>query len=404
MNYLAGGTNSPIPIPAHYPNDIVSGNGPYIVNKNGDKYIDLWMGYGALLFGHADPEIIETVRKNIKNGWLFSCQTYAEKELSEIIHKIIPSAERVRFATTGSDAVAYSIRVSRAYTGRKKVLSISGGYHGVHEGMIPSGGALIDLPPDLIPFNDIVSVEERLKTKEYACFLLEPILANSGCTPPQENYLEKIREICNKTDTILVFDEIVTGFRISIQGAQGFYNVVPDVSIFSKAIACGFPLSVVCGKKKIMETLIPTGDVFFAGTFNGNPLSLIVSKTVINKMQNCDVYIKNEEMGSRFRKFIIDQINNFQLSACVQGISSMSTIAFGCRSFERGIKFEQHDANAYNFFIKEMAKRHFLLPPLPTETIFLSPVHECVFDDIKDAIKQSLEEVKNSYHKKTQFV
>ena len=399
MNYLAGGVNSPIPIPKYYPDSIISGNGPYVINKNGDKYIDLWMGYGALIFGHADSEIVENIKNNIKNGWFFSYQTSLEKEVSEIIHDIIPCAERVRFATTGSDAVAYSLRATRSYSGRKKVLSIIGGYHGVHEGMIPSAGTTNDLNLDLVPFNDIMAVSDKLKSKEYACFLLEPILSNSGCTPPQGNYLKEVRKICDETGTILIFDEIVVGFRVGLHGAQGFYGVIPDMSLFSKAIAGGLPLSVICGKKEIMDKFIPTGDVFFAGTFNANPLSLGISKVVISKLKKGDLYIKNQELGDDMRKYISNQINNLELAACVQGVSSMLTIAFGCNSFKKGIKLEQCDEKAYSFFIEEMAKRHVLLPPLPTETIFLSPVHESVFDEIKIAIKQSLEELKKGYYK-----
>jgi len=398
MNYLAGNVNSPIPIPIYYPKDIVAGKGPYVVNKNGDRYIDLWMGYGALLFGHADPEIVQVIQKSIKNGWFFSYQTFLEKELSETIHNIIPSAERVRFATTGSDAVAYAIRASRAYTGRKKVLAIIGGYHGVHEGIMPSEGTVNKYNPTLIPFNDIKAVEEKLKKKEYACFILEPILANSGCTPPDKGYLKKIKTICNRTGTILIFDEIVTGFRVGLQGAQGYFNVIPDLSLFSKAIASGLPLSVVCGKKKIMETFIPTGNVFFANTFNGNPLSLIVAKTVIDKLKNSNVNSKNEYLGHQLRNYIAEQINNIELPACVQGISSMATLAFGCKSFRKGIKMEKIDDKAYNLFIQKMVKKHVLLPPLPTETIFLSPVHEAVMDDIKKAFKSSLEEIKKEIY------
>lgn len=334
-NYLAGNVNSPIPIPTYYPSDIIKGEGPYVFNKNGDKYIDMWMSYGALLFGHADPDIIQTVNDNIKNGWFFSYQTYFEKELSDIIHNIIPCAEKVRFATTGSDAVAYSIRASKAHTHRQKVLSIIGGYHGVHEGMIPSAGTLDNLFLDLIPFNDIEVVSEKLKNKEYACFLLEPILANSGCTPPQENYLKEIRKICNETGTILIFDEIVMGFRINLHGVQGYYGVTPDLSLFSKAIAGGLPLSAVCGKKEIMENFIPVGNVFFAGTFNANPLSLNVSKTVIDKLKNGNFYTKTQELGDDLRSYINDQINKLQLPACVQGIASMLTIAFGCNNFNK---------------------------------------------------------------------
>lgn len=398
-NHLAGEVNSPIPIPIYYPSDIVKGEGPYVFNKNGDKYIDMWMGYGALLFGHLDQDVIQTINNSIKNGWFFSYQTYIEKELSSIIHEIIPSAEKIRFATTGSDAVAYSIRASKCYTKRQKVLSIIGGYHGVHEGMITSAGVLDNQNLTLVPFNDISAVDEKLRNNEYACFILEPILANSGCTPPHENYLKEIRKICNKTGTILIFDEIVTGFRVSIHGAQGLFNVTPDLSLFSKAIAGGLPLSVVCGKREIMENFIPTGNVFFAGTFNANPLSLNVSKTIINKLKTTDFYKETQELGDDLRNFIKEQISKLQIPACVQGMASMLTIAFGCSSFEKGIKLETCNDTIYNFFIEEMAKRHVLFPPLPTETVFLSPVHKSVIKKIKEAIKQSLKMVKDKYYK-----
>lgn len=396
MNYLAGGANSPIPIPTNYPRDIIKGHGPYIFDKDGSKFIDLWMGYGALFFGHEDPEIRKTIAKSIKNGWFFSYQTDIEKEVAQLIHDLVPCAERIRFSTTGSDAVAYAIRVARAYSLRKKILSIIGGYHGVHEGMIPSGGTESS-NPDLIPFNDIKAAEKKLKTKKYACLIMEPVLANSGCTPPDVGYLKKIRKICDKTKTVLIFDEIVTGFRVSLAGAQGFYNVSPDLTLFSKAIAGGLPLSVVCGKKKIMENFMPPGEVFFAGTFNGSPLSLAVAKTVIKKLKQKDTYRNNAKLGDDFRSFIQNQIDELKLPACVQGVASMSTLAFGCKSFNKGIKMENFDIAAYNLFIQKMAKRHILFPPLPTETVFLSPVHRKVLKQIKLAIKQSLEELKKEY-------
>jgi glutamate-1-semialdehyde 2,1-aminomutase len=393
LNYLAGGRNSPIPIPDHYPKDIVAGEGAWVINKDGSRYIDLWMGYGALLFGHAPKDIADVIANNIKNGWFFSYQTYIEKELAEIIQNIIPSAERIRFATTGSDAVAYAVRVSRAYTSRRKVLSINGGYHGVHEGMMPSQGIIEGGEPDRVAFNDIEAVERILKSNEYACFILEPILANAGCTPPQANYLKEIRRICDRTGTILIFDEIVTGFRIDLHGAQGFYNVTPDLSLFSKAISSGFPLSVICGKEQIMNSFMPSGNVFFAGTFNGNPLSLLIAKTVIEKLKDKSFYEKNQRIGDDFRNHVQTEIDRLRIKAGVQGIASMATLAFGCEKFERGLFLEEYDSKAYDAFIKKMAKRGVLMPPLPTETIFLSYVHVDVMDQIKSSIHESLTEM-----------
>lgn len=387
-NYLAGSVNSPIPIPRSYPSDIVKGKGSFVFDKNGERYIDMWMGYGALLFGHSDPKIIKLIRKEIDKGWFFSYQTRAEKELSVLLHETIPSAERVRFATSGSDAVAYAIRASRAFTQRNKVLSIKGGYHGVHERMIDSGGVL-GSKPDRIAFNDILAATKALKTKQYACLILEPILANSGCTPPSQKYLSSVKNECESAGTVLIFDEIVTGFRIALGGAQSKFNVIPDMSLFSKAIAGGFPLSVVAGRKDILEQFIPNGDVFFAGTFNAHPTSLLIAKHIINRLKDGKLHKKLALFGENIRNHINSEIHSSKLNACVQGVGSMFTIAFGCSSFASGIVNEKYDEKLYEKFVSILAEHGILFPPLPTETVFLSPAHIAAQDEIKDSISKA---------------
>jgi glutamate-1-semialdehyde 2,1-aminomutase len=394
-NYLASGVNSPIPIPEFYPSNIIKGDGVYVIDYDNNKYIDMWMSYGALLFGHADEDIVKIAQDTLKNGWFYSYQTKIEKELSQILHKYIPSAEVIRYATTGSDAVAYAIRAARSYTKRKNVLTIKGGYHGAHEGMISTRGTTINLAPEYVNFNDEKEVYNKLKKGDYACLIVEPILANSGCVPPKENYLKRLREICNETNTVLIFDEIVTGFRISIGGAQEKFGVTPDISTFSKAIASGFPLSVIAGKKVILEEYMPRGDVFFAGTFNGHPLSLNIAKKVIEKLEDGKIHTDLNKLGEKFRKEISNHLNKIQAKACIQGIASMFTIAFGCRSFKYGIVNENYDVNSYNDFISKLAKKGILFPPLPTETVFLSNIHEPLADEIIFAIKDTLDEMKN---------
>lgn len=395
MNYLAGGVNSPIPIPQYYPNNIISGEGPFVFDKNGKKYIDLWMGYGALLFGHADKELIECATDALKKGWFFSYQTLAEKEFSEVLHKAIPSAEVVRYATTGSDSVAYAIRAARAHTKRSKVLTIDGGYHGVHEGMISVEGTSIKETPDYIQFNDIETAKKALETKEYACMILEPVLANAGCTPPEEGYLQALRNLCTETETVLIFDEVVTGIRLSTGGAQKVFGVTPDLSTFSKAIASGLPLSVIAGKKEILERYIPTGDVFFAGTFNGHPLSLAVATKVQQRLEDGKTHEELTEMGNYFRTTVAKMIKDLYLNASIQGYASMLTIAFGCKSFTKGIRNEEFDSQAYEYFISKMAEQGVLFPPLPTESVFLSLVHKKVLDEVLNKIKLVLESMKN---------
>lgn len=389
-NYLAGGVNSPIPIPEYYPKNIVRGEGPYVYDKDGSRFVDMWMGYGALLFGHADPDIVKSIQAAVEKAFFFSYQTLIEKEYSEEIHNLIPSAELIRYATTGSDAVAYAIRLARTYTKRDKVLSILGGYHGAHEGMVSTTGTTIKTPPEFVKFNDPKAVSDKLESESFACMILEPVLANTGCTPPNEGYLQEIRDICTRTGTVLIFDEVVNGFRMSIGGSQRRFGVTPDLSIFSKAIAAGLPLSLIAGKKEIMKHYMPTGEVFFAGTFNGHPLSIAVAKTVLKKLDDGEIYEQLDEMGDHFRLEINNLISEYDLNIAIQGIGSMFTIGFGCKSFNQGITNENFDSDAYQEFIRRMAKQNILFPPLPTETVFLSPVHQSILKDIIEKTKNTL--------------
>lgn len=395
-NFLAGGTNSPIPYPSNYPRFIVKGKDQYVYDEEGNEYIDMWMGYGALILGHANDRIIEAVNERVSNGHFFSYPTLLEVEIAEMLHNQIPCAELVRFSTSGSDAVAYALRAARAYTNRKKVLSLVGGYHGVHENMIPSKGT-ISTPEyiiDFVKFNDIDEARDKLNTKEYACFILEPVMANSGCTVPEDNYLQRVRDLCTETETVLIFDEVVTGFRLSPGGAQQYFNVVPDLATFSKAIANGFPLSAVCGKKPMMEQFMPVGNTFFAGTFNGSPISLTSAKVVQSTLIDEDIHQQINTMGDEIRSFIKECIDELNLNACVQGIGSMFTIAFGCKEFKHGLKASGFSSEKYEEFIKLMAEKKILFPPLQSETVFLSMVHKESIDYIKKSIKESLYAVK----------
>lgn len=401
-NYLAGGTNTPIPIPRYYPQWIKGGKGAYVYDIKNKKYIDLWMGYGALLLGHTDIGLIHRITERLKDGWFFSIPSELELDVAELIHKLVPSAEKIRFATTGSDAVAYAVRVARTYTSRKHILSIIGGYHGVHEGFVQTSGIIDSLRNfiDYIPFNDIESAEKYLRTRKYAAILTEPVLANAGCTPPEENYLWEMRELCNQTDTLLIFDEIVTGFRLDKGGAQTYFGVVPDISIFSKALANGLPLAAIVGKEEIMNCFYPKGNVFFAGTFNAHPLSLCAAKYILEKISKENFHEKINKMGKELREFIIKEIDSMGIFACVQGIGSMLTITFGCEKFEQGLYLTKFSEDLYYMFIENSARLGVLFPPLPTETVFLSPVHELCLPQIKDIIRKSLEAIRNVSQRK----
>lgn len=391
-NYLAGQTNSPIPFPDNYPRDIINGKGPYVTSMNGTEYIDLWMGYGALLNGHQHETEKVSIKKQLDKGWFFSYPTMLEIQVAEKIHQLIPSAERVRFSTSGSDAVAYAIRASRQFTGRTSILAIDGGYHGVHENMVSNIATLAPHIPDTTLFNDIEGTVKKILTKKYACFILEPVLANNGCVPPQPGFLEAVRKACTESGTVLIFDEVVVGFRTALRGAQSLFKVTPDLSTFSKAIAGGLPLSVVCGKQEIMEQFLPTGEVFFAGTFNGTPIPLANAMEVIQDLETNYPY----EAMSQFRQSFSDKLlalaKKHGVQLAIQGVASMMSLAFGCDEYTHGVQHTSADPNTYVRFADYLATHHsILLPPLFTETIFLAPVHMDVEKDLLAAFDTSFE-------------
>lgn len=391
-NYLAGQTNSPIPFPDNYPRDIISGDGPYVTSASGVEYVDLWMGYGALLHGHQHETEKVAITNQLDKGWFFSYPTALELQVAEKLHELIPSAEQVRFSASGSDAVAYAIRASRQFTGRSSILAIDGGYHGVHENMVSNIATLASHTPDTTLFNDIEGTVQKILTKKYACFILEPILANNGCVPPQPGFLEAVRKACTESGTVLIFDEVVVGFRTALRGAQSLFSVTPDLSTFSKAIAGGLPLSVVCGKQEIMEQFLPTGEVFFAGTFNGTPIPLANALEVIKELETSYPY----EAISQFRQDFSDKLlaiaKNHGVKLAIQGVASMMSLAFGCDEYTHGVQHSSANPDTYVRFANYLAKQHsILLPPLFTETIFLAPVHRKIEQDLLTAFDQAFE-------------
>lgn len=390
-NYLAGGANSPIPNWEGYPELVVSGEGAVVTSSTGEKYIDMWMGYGALLYGHSPYFLKKSLQESINKGWFFSYPTSLERNLAEKIHYLLPSADKIRFATSGSDAVAYAIRAARAYTGKEKVLKVKSSYHGVHENLVSNFGAISDVFHESIKFNEIKELKERLVMGEYACFIIEPILANGGTVPPDAGYLQKIRDICTDTGTVLIFDEVVTGFRVNIGGAQSEFGVKPDMTTLSKSIAGGLPLSVVCGDEKIMDMFMPKGKVFFAGTFNGSPLALESAIAIINELETNPPYRELENLRERIVNELTIYARKIGVKIGIQGYGSMLSIAFDVESYKHGVHESGANEKKYIEYVKYLAGHEkILLPPLYTETIFLSQSHLKHEYEIVDSLKAGL--------------
>jgi len=382
--FLADGVNSPIPTPPNFPRRVISGRGPWLIDNNGRSYIDLWMGFGALLYGHSDALIANAVREGLEHLHFSSIPTPLIDRVSQQLHENYTCAERVRFATTGSDATMLAARLARHVTGRSRILRVHGGYHGGNEFPLSDGGLVksVDVG-DCVLFNDLATLGAALATREFAAFMVEPVLANNGCVPPHPTYLQQARALCSENDTLLIFDEVVTGFRLSAGGAQSKFGVTPDLCTLSKAIAGGLPLSALCGRADLMtDVFFPRGPVFHAGTFAGHPLALHVASAHIDRLNSDPPYDAASNLARIMGSHMDAEMRRLGIKGAVQREGSMLSVAFGVSAFQYGVLATNFDTRRFDIFVAEMAMAGCLMPPLPTETIFMCPAHAAVMDQI----------------------
>ena len=281
---------------------------------DGAEYVDYCMAYGALLLGHAYPEIMEAVKSQLPKGSLYGAPTEREVEFAELISKSSPCMEMLRLVNSGTEATMHAIRTARGYTGRKKIVKFEGCFHGSHDSVLVkagSGAATFAAPNSLgvpeettqntivLPYNDIESLEEVMKREgnDVAAVIVEPVLGNVGLILPKKDYLTYLRKVTSEYGAVLIFDEIITGFRLALGGAQEYYKVKPDMATLGKVLGGGFPLAAFGGKKEIMQNISPVGKVYQAGTFSGNPVSATAGFTILsilNKKKN-EIYPKLEK-------------------------------------------------------------------------------------------------------------
>ena len=288
-NYLPGGVNSPVRAFKPYPFFASKAEGSRLFSVDGNSYIDYCLAYGPLVLGHAYPPVVDAVKKQLLKGSAYGVPTENEIKLAKEVIKRIPCAEMVRFVNSGTEATMSAIRLARAVTGKKKIVKFEGAYHGAHDYvLVKSGSGAIGLPDSpgvpeettentiLIPFNNKEAVSDLFnrESEDLAAIILEPVMGNVGCIPPKKGYLEFLRKITSENNVILIFDEVITGFRIDAGGAQEYFGVTPDLVTLGKILGGGFPMGALAGKKEFMERIAPLGDVYQAGTFNGNPISI----------------------------------------------------------------------------------------------------------------------------------
>ena len=409
---IPGGVNSPVRFYEPYPFFASYGKGSKIITKDHDTLIDYCLGYGAVILGHAFLDVINAVRTQLDKGNIFCVPTENEVRLVELIIELIPSIEMVRLMNTGSEATMHSIRLARAYTGKKKIVKFDGCYHGAYDYVMVNPGSsastsaydgnLVESMKQtlLVPYNDINALEKLVKqNKDIACIIIEPVLANMGLIIPEDEYLNKLRRLTEREGIILIFDEVVTGFRLSLGGASEYFGVMPDIMTLAKSIGNGFPLSAIAGKKDIIELLSPKGTVFQGSTYAGNPISVTAGIATLEKLKEVknDLYPKLSRFSDTLSNGIKDHIRDLKLNARVNNISSMFQLFFTGGQIKNASNVRQSNQVLYKRLFDELLKSGIFIPPSQFETCFISYSHDD--DDIDrtiEAFANGLTKVKNS--------
>ncbi len=409
---IPGGVNSPVRFYEPYPFFASYGKGSKIITKDHDTLIDYCLGYGAVILGHAFPDVINAVRTQLDKGNIFCVPTENEVRLVELIIELIPNIEMVRLMNTGSEATMHSIRLARAYTGKKKIVKFDGCYHGAYDYVLVNPGSsastsaydgnLVESMKQtlLVPYNDINALEKLVKqNKDIACIIIEPVLANMGLIIPEDEYLNKLRRLTEREGIILIFDEVVTGFRLSLGGASEYFGVMPDIMTLAKSIGNGFPLSAIAGKKDIIELLSPKGTVFQGSTYAGNPISVTAGIATLEKLREVknDLYPKLSRFSDTLSNGIKDHIRDLKLNARFYNISSMFQLFFTGGQIKNASNVRQSNQVLYKRLFDELLKSGIFIPPSQFETCFISYSHD---DDDMDrtieAFANGLTKVKNS--------
>ena len=411
---IPSGVNSPVRYFEPYPFFTKKANGAHIWDVDNNRYIDFCNGYGALLLGHRRKEIINAVSNQLSKGTLYCTPTESEIELSELIIKNFPSFDKVRLMNTGGEATMTAIRLARGFTKKKKIIKFEGCYHGAHDsvlvkagsgsahnGISISDGGLDEVSKNtlVVQYNNIEDLEKTIqKNKDIAGVIVEPILANMGLILPEKNFLYDLRKITKQNNIPLIFDEVVTGFRVAPGGAQEHFGIKPDITTIAKALSNGFTISAVGGRKEIMDLLSPTGKVYQASTFAGNPISVsaaISSINTINKLKN-KLYSKLEKFNLLFSKALDDMATDMNIPHQINFTSSMLQIFFTTKPVVDYTTSKNADSKKFKKMFYTLLKNGIFIAPSQFEVVFLSDAHtENDLNKTLDAYDVALKSVKH---------
>ena len=393
---IPGGVNSPVrafqSVDKEYPIFIKSGNGSKLYDEDGNEYVDMIGSWGPMILGHNYPQVLEIVKKELENGTSFGLPTKKEVELAELVKSCFPSIEKLRLTTSGTEAAMASVRLARAFTGKNKIVKFEGCYHGHSDSLLvkagsglltfahqDSNGITEGVVKDTItlPFGDFEKLKETLESeKDIACVIIEPIPANMGLIETKKEYLEKIREITKKEKVVLIFDEVISGFRISLGGAQEVFGITPDLTVLGKIIGGGYPVGGFGGKKEIMDLISPVGNVYHAGTLSGNPISVAAGiETISILKKNTEIYENINTKTENLVNQINELIKKYSIPASVNHFGSLFTIFFSKEKVDTLEKAISSNDEFYSIYFDTMLKNGIIVPPSKYEAHFISYVH-----------------------------
>ncbi len=396
QKFIPGGVNSPVRAFKSVkmePPFIARGEGPYIFDEDGNRYIDYVASWGPLILGHCHPEVIDALKHCLEIGTSFGAPTELETKMAQLVIDTVPSIEMVRMVNSGTEATMSALRLARGYTGRDKIVKLEGCYHGHADFLLikAGSGALTHGVPTspgvpnntanntiTAPFNDLETLEKIFETEgeNIAAIILEPVPGNMGCIPPEDGYLQGVRELTQKYGILLIFDEVMTGYRVALGGAQERYNITPDLTCLGKIIGGGLPVGAYGGKKEIMEKVSPMGPVYQAGTLSGNPLAMTAGYTTLKILQREGIYEKLEEKTAKLAEGMKEAAKTAGIKVYSTRVGAMFSTFFTEQKVKDFSSASTSNLDKFAAFFKTLLEEGVYIAPSQFEAGFMSLVHE----------------------------